>query len=93
MNMAKEYQIADSLRQYIYPVLMELQLGACADCGKENERMEIDHLRYGEVITVYDLQLLCRECHERKTSQSHERHLVGFHHCLTCTCYSTKQET
>ena len=52
-----------------------------------------DHLRYGDRATMYDLQLLCADCHRTKTEVGHEAYLPRTPHCPTCTCYDHTQST
>lgn len=86
MNNATQYQLTASIKHYIYPLLLELQLGCCAGCGLEYEYYEVDHMRYADDLTVYDLQLLCVACHDTKTRISHEQYLYKMKHCPSCTC-------
>ena len=88
MTDATTYQITQSIKQYMYPVLLEWQLGTCAECGEEHEYFEIDHKRYADDLTIYDFQLLCSDCHSVKTSVGHEHYLAGLKHCPTCSCHN-----
>jgi 5-methylcytosine-specific restriction endonuclease McrA len=90
MTNAVTHQLSASLKPYIYPTLLEWQLGACADCGEEHEYFEIDHKRYADDLTINDLQLLCKDCHTIKTGIGHEHYLSGLNHCPTCTCNNNK---
>lgn len=86
MSNANQYLLTTSIKHYIYPFLLELQLGTCADCGLEYDYYEIDHKRYAEDLTVYDLQLLCEQCHAIKTQIGQEHYLAKLKHCPSCTC-------
>ena len=54
---------------YCIALLKVKQKHGCADCGGDLLKLgyQIDHIRYAEDITLYDLQLLCGVCHARKT--------------------------
>lgn len=54
------------LREYIEPLLLERQGGACAACREVKAFYDIDHLEYHPKITLNHLQLLCRACHSKK---------------------------
>jgi len=87
VNIAEQYRTPGSLRQYLLPA-MKLTFGdACAICGKHQNSYEIDHLRYSDKATMYDLQLLCSDCHKVKTMDSNDAWLSHTPHCPTCTCY------
>lgn len=88
MNYALAYhrQIED-LRQYLLPLMTEEFGDLCADCGEQKDSYQIDHMRYGDDITMYDLQLLCVDCHKLKSMASGDAYLTRTSHCATCTCY------
>jgi len=86
MNTAAKHVITTSLKQYIYPLLLEIQFDKCAMCNEYSDYFEIDHIRYNESLTVYDLQLLCHSCHKLKTLDAWELHQLNIKHCPTCTC-------
>ena len=75
------------LRQYLLPAMIQEFGDRCAVCGKHKSSYEIDHLRYGNQVTIHDLQLLCVDCHRDKTMTNNEAHLSRTPHCPTCTCY------
>ena len=88
MNKAEiHHETIQSLRQYLLPVMKETFGDFCAVCHKHSEGYEIDHIRYNDKITMYDLQLLCFVCHRSKTLNSGEAYLSRTPHCATCRCY------
>lgn len=88
MNRAKnDNEVIADLRPYILSALIEAFGDHCAECLEWSERYEIDHLAYGDKTTIYDLQLLCKECHRAKTGTSNDHYLsYGRKHCETCRC-------
>jgi hypothetical protein len=88
MSLAVDYhsQVND-LRQYLLPVMIELYGDKCATCKQQFNSYDIDHKRYATDITVYDLQLLCTDCHRDKTLISGDMYQSQTAHCSTCTCY------
>lgn len=87
MNQAQAYALTSDLRGYLLPV-MKLKFGdKCASCGETYDSYQIDHKRYADDITMYDLQLLCVDCHKVKTMDSNDAYQSGADHCPTCTCY------
>ena len=86
MSVSERYCLTRHYYWLLYPILLDLQLGCCADCGEEHEKMEIDHKKYGADISIKDLQLLCNACHFVKTGESHDMYLSGGRHCYSCTC-------
>ncbi len=87
MPIATDYAITQSLRHYLLPLMIQTFGDQCAGCGLYYPEYEIDHKRYGPDVTMYDLQLLCEDCHWTKTTISNEQHMSRVSHCSTCTCY------
>lgn len=58
--------VLDSL---IITLLRDRQADCCNNCKRniQDVGFQGDHLRYGIDITLYDLQLLCGDCHAKKT--------------------------
>lgn len=53
-----------SMYHYILPLLAEYQEGRCFACDSLfSGSIQVDHLRYGPDVTLYDLQLVCTPCH------------------------------
>lgn len=54
----------------------------CFNCGVK-ENLRIHHKRYGEDITINDMQVLCKDCHNDKTEIANELRLSGGYcpHC------------
>lgn len=65
-NHERDHEAAEALRYILVPLLMEMQKGKCAKCKRKKKSMDIDHKKYGPDVTLYDLQLLCVECHAKK---------------------------
>lgn len=68
MKRTKEQQTADGLiisemRQIITALLREIKSDGCFKCGKITDKYQIHHKRYGDDITINDLELLCIDCH------------------------------
>jgi len=55
--------IGSVLEELIVDFLLDRQKGNCDDCGQKLTQYQIHHKRYGLDINVYDLSLLCSECH------------------------------
>jgi hypothetical protein len=89
MTRTNDVHTATSMRPYLLPVMIQEFGDKCAICGKHSNSYEIDHKRYGDGITMYDLQLLCANCHWNKTESGHEGHLSRTPHCATCACYDS----
>lgn len=89
MTNVKQYhhQLINDMRPYIMTVLKRVFGDKCAKCGLRFEYYEIDHKRYLADITIFDLQLLCNDCHREKTIMSGEQFLVNRQHCDTCVCF------
>lgn len=77
-----------SIRPYVLTAMKVKYGDKCNLCGAKHDRYEIDHLRYGQRVTINDLQLLCRPCHEQKTMVNNEMYLTKTAHCTTCTCWA-----
>ena len=74
----REYQLTIIiLRPYIIRALEALGKYGCQTCGTEKERLELHHRRYAEDVTLYDLELLCVECHRVKTRIAREERKVA----------------
>lgn len=75
--------------KYIIYLLMKYQDGLCARCGMGLDMFQINHKRYGEDVTVNDLELVHGDCHgahhdvegvmglERSTRMWKDGHLRG----------------
>ena len=88
MNYALEaHNTIKDLRQYLLPLMIDTFGDKCAICKQQYSSYEIDHIRYGDDITMYDLQLLCADCHRDKSIASGDAYLTRTTHCATCTCY------
>lgn len=87
MNYAKENYIAQDLRQYLLPAMIELFGDHCAECFDTCDSYQIDHMRYGEDVNIYDLQLLCAPCHVHKSRISGDAYISRTPHCATCKCW------
>ncbi len=44
-------------------LLIQMQEGKCPACGDTLTSYQMHHKRYGEDITLYDLELICGACH------------------------------
>ena len=75
------------MRPYVYWALVFTRGDTCEECHQSSESYDIDHKRYGDDVTLNDLQLLCHSCHQSKTEASGEAHLMRTPHCGTCSCY------
>lgn len=49
----------------VAPAVMRRDGNKCVKCGSV-KNLEISHNRYGEDITMKDLETLCRSCHKKK---------------------------
>lgn len=87
MNVAVAHKLTQSMRQYLLPLMIETFGDCCAECGEWRKSYEIDHLRYGPKVTMYDLQLVCWSCHKLKSMASGENYLTKVPHCSSCCCY------
>ena len=89
MNAIKQYhyQLINDMRPYILTALKRVFGDTCANCGLRFEYYEIDHKRYVADITIFDLQLLCNDCHREKAKVSGDQFLVSRQHCDTCACF------
>lgn len=81
---AKQLQ---DLRPYLLPILKEKFGDKCINCGTWHRSYNIHHLRYGDRITIDDLELLCADCHRLKTIEANELGFDNTPHCATCTCF------
>lgn len=70
-----QWQI-NSLFPYLRSAFQKKGEWKCKACGV-TENLEIDHLRYGDDITINDLQVLCYGCHSMKTGVTNELRLSG----------------
>ncbi len=61
----KTNQIGPVMERYIIDFLLDRQQKKCADCGEELKTYQVHHKRYGLDINVYDLCLLCGDCHAK----------------------------
>jgi hypothetical protein len=87
MNTASTYQLTNSMKQYLLPAMLSVFGDKCALCGEQWPSYEIDHIRYGDDVTMYDLQLVCVACHKDKTMNDSDAWLTRTPHCATCACY------
>jgi 5-methylcytosine-specific restriction endonuclease McrA len=88
MTIAAQYKLTEDLKVYLLPA-MKMKFGdKCADCGRTENTYDIDHLRYSPDISMFDLQLLCRECHYQKTDIGNSEQLSKMPHCPSCMCYA-----
>lgn len=85
----KQYhnELVNNMRPYILSAMKEVFGDKCALCGLQFMSYEVDHKRYASDITIFDLQLLCSECHAEKTRASGDMYVMQKAHCDTCTCY------
>ena len=49
----------------VVSLLRNIQASECAGCGNALKGYQLHHKRYGKDITLYDLALLCGDCHAR----------------------------
>lgn len=83
MNRAGLYHKAvQDLRPFLLPTMKQEFGDRCAVCGVRKNSYEIDHKRYGDQVTMYDLQLLCVDCHTSQTMASNDAWLSRTPHCL-----------
>ncbi len=75
-------QLANHMRPYIMGAKKEQGIAACEKCGS-TERPEVNHKRYGENVTLNDLELLCRSCHAQQTGWAEEMSNLGSY-CSHC---------
>ena len=75
------------MRPYVIAALIREYGDRCEYCQEKFRTYEIDHKRYGEHITIKELQLLCYDCHLAKTIESNDVRLSKEPHCTTCTCW------
>lgn len=87
MNVATQNKLSQTLRPYLLSALKAKYGDYCAECLMPYDSYEIDHKRYGDDITIKDLQLLCYTCHREKTLISQESWLSQSPHCSTCNCF------
>ena len=88
MNVASAHHITVSLKAYLLPALKYKFGDKCANCGKTENDYQKDHKRYGKDITMYDLQLLCEQCHNEKTDIGNSEYISKMPHCSSCMCYA-----
>lgn len=87
MNRAQQHHITTSIKPYVLAA-MKAQFGdKCAECGEKKHAYDIDHMRYSDKVTIYDLQLLCQPCHKVKSEVDNEAWLSRTPHCSSCNCY------
>ena len=91
MTIAYDMALTISMKPYLLAAMKATFGDECAICGMWQQSYEIDHKRYNEGITMYDLQLLCSNCHLSKTEVSQEGYLSRTPHCPTCTCYDCNE--
>lgn len=69
MRLSRDNSDIVAMDHYCIALLRRMQREICAMCPR-NLRLygfQLDHKRYGPDITLYDLQLLCGNCHARKS--------------------------
>jgi hypothetical protein len=67
------------MERYVIHLLKDMQGNLCAatDCMELlADGYQIAHKRYGEDITIYDLELLCGPCHAKDHSLKTRRGLL-----------------
>jgi hypothetical protein len=74
--------LINRLRPHIMHAKKELGITTCERCGR-SDRLEINHKRYGEDITLYDLELLCISCHSEQTGWARDMARIGSY-CPYC---------
>jgi len=75
-------QLVNRLRPYIMAAKREQGITSCERCASD-VRLEINHKRYGEDVTLKDLELLCEECHSNQTGWANDMRLAGSY-CSHC---------
>ena len=54
-------RLVKDMRKYILSAKAFIGITECERCGMP--ATNIHHLRYGSDVTIYDLELLCEDCH------------------------------
>ena len=62
------HDITTQMRQYVLFAIFEDNKHYCFDCKCTDKPLEIHHKRYGLDVNIYDLEILCHDCHKLKNN-------------------------
>lgn len=76
------HELDFSLKNDIRSKINERDGSQCRYCGKEDEYLELDHIisvrAGGPVCDIGNIQLLCHNCHKKKTLEIDSKYITAF---------------